>query len=151
MKIMVMERTDNIERLREVGEEWLQSALLTEIPIPMDANIGLATLRALVASPAGDVLVLCGTDRIEGFMGLIYRNNHVGPGRFANECLFYVSLAARGGGLRLIRAAEKLAKSKGCTHLILNASRLAGDADRSGKLFERCGYAPLETSYLRTL
>jgi len=151
MEIMVLDHTDDIEMLRTIGDEWAANAHGTEYGLPIDVNTGLATMQRLSAQPDGDVLVLVSDMRVVGFMGLSYRSNHVGPGRIANECCFYVAQSARSGGIRIKNAAKKLAKSKGCDFVIWNASRIAGDADRSGKFYERGGAVQFETSYLEKL
>lgn len=151
MEVMVLEPNDGIELLRTIGEEWAGYAAGNPFGINVDVSIGIATMNMLKNSPSGDVLVLVSGGEVKGFMGLTYAPNHIGAGIIANECCFFVTQSARGGGLKLIHAAEKLAKSKGCQFLTLNASRVAGNADRSGKLYEHCGYAPLETAYLKAL
>jgi hypothetical protein len=88
---------------------------------------------------------------VRGFMGLSYQLNHVGPGLIANECLFYVAQSARSGGIKLIRAAQKLATGKGCNFFFLNASRIAGDGDRSGALYSRMGFRHFDSSYMAVL
>lgn len=151
MNVMVMDYTDDVEMLRDLGEEWKTLAHGIEYGLPLDVNIWLDTMRRLVTQNNGDVIVLMDGETVKGSMGLSYRLNHVGPGKIANECTFFVSPSARGGGLRIKNAAKKLAKSKGCNFVIWNASRIAGDADRSGKLYEHGGAVQFETSYLEVL
>jgi len=150
MSIAILDQVDDINILRPVAEEWAAEAHGAEYGLPIDIEIGLETMNQLRLRN-GDVLVLLSNEIVMGFLGLSYRLNHVGPGLIANECCFYVSNAARGHGLKLKKAAKKLAKAKGCNFLIWNASRVAGDADRSGLLYERQGAKQFETSYLEVL
>lgn len=148
---MILEPSDDVERLRLLGEEWKASANGSKFGMSLDVDILLSTMNCLVTQPNGDVLVLVSDDEIKGFIGLTYLPNHVGKGIIANECCFFVSSSARGGGLKLLRAAEKIIKLKGCSFSTINASRIAGNADRSGKLYEHCGYVQFETSYIKAI
>ena len=151
MEVMILDPTDDAEMLRPLWAEWEAAHNGADFGYPIDINIGLDTMRRLIKQSDGDVLVLADGHSVKGFLGLLYGLNHVGPGKIANECCFFVSSAARGGGVRLIHAAEKLASAKGCNFLRLNASSIAGNADRSGKLFEHCGYPKFQSSYLKAL
>ncbi len=152
MDVMILDEADNIEMLRSLGNEWKTLAHGADYGLPLDVNIWLATMQNLAQRPDGDVLVLVNSDGgVWGSLGMTYRPNHVGPGLIANECCFFVSPSARGGGLKLLRAAEALARAKGCGFATFNASSIAGDAARSGRLYQHCGYTNFETSYLRVL
>lgn len=147
MNIMVLDKNDDIEMLRELGSEWAAFAELNEFALPIDINIGLNTMKNLQLRSDGDVLVCIKNKKLIGFIGLNYKLNHVGPGMIVNECCFY----AKGCGKQLIVAAEKLAKSKGCNFSTLNASKVAGDWVRSGKLYNLLGYEPFEVSHIKVL
>ena len=151
MKVIIMNPTDDINILLPISEEWAKAAHAAEYGFPIDVGIGLDFLRGLMTRSDGDVLVLMDGKKVCGFMGLMYRPNHVGPGMIANESLFYVTPSARSGGVRLIQEARKVALSKGCNFFFLNASRMAGDTDRSWKLYERMGFKHLESSYMAVL
>lgn len=153
MNVVILDYEDDLNRLRGIGAEWMELAVQNNIfAIPLDMEHGLNTLRNLVLSQSGDVLALVnGENDIKGFMGLSYQQNHVGPGLQAHECFFYVARDSRRHGIPLMLAAEKLAKAKGCSHMIMNASRLAGDGDRSGALYNRRGYVEYDTAYVRAL
>lgn len=152
MDVMILDETDNIELLRSLGNEWETLAHGVDYGLPLDVDIWLTTMQTLKQRPDGDVLVLIDAGgNVRGSLGMTYRPNHVGPGLIANECCFFVSPSARGGGLKLIHAAEKLARAKGCGFATFNASRIAGDADRSGRLYQHCGYNAFEISYLKVL
>jgi len=151
MDVLILDIDDSVEMLRPLAEEWKSAALNIDFKMELDINIGLATMSRLKNNESGDVLVLIINDEIKGFIGLTYSHNHVGKGLIANECCFFVSESARSGGLKLIKAAEKLAKHKGCSFLTLNASKIAGDADRSGTLYERLDYIQFEVAYIKEL
>ncbi len=150
MEIMILEQNDDIEILRPLAEMWQKlSHGGQHFALPIDATIGLQTMRRLQLGNSSDVLVLADRNGDPcGFMGLSYRPNHVGPGLIAHECCLFVDPAARGAGLKLIDAAKLLGKRKGCGWLSLTASRIAGDANRAGRLYEHCGAELYESSFL---
>ncbi|MFO1434580.1 MAG: GNAT family N-acetyltransferase [Candidatus Competibacteraceae bacterium] len=153
MNVIIMNPTDDINILRPLAEEWAKEVRAAEYDFPTDVGIGLDFMRGLMTRSDGDVLVLMDGEKVCGCMGLMYRPNHVGPGMIANESLFYLTQSARSGGgaVELIQAARKVALSKGCNFFFLNASRMAGDADRSRKLYERMGFKHIESSYMAVL
>ena len=152
MEIMILDQNDDIEILRPLAEMWQKLSQGQQFALPIDATIGLRTMRALQLGSSSDVLVLTDkTGRPCGVMGLAYRPNHVGPGLIARECCLFVDPAARGAGLELIAAAKLLGKRKGCGWLSLTASRIAGDANRAGRLYEHCGGELYESSFLVVL
>ncbi|MBC7964083.1 MAG: hypothetical protein H7Y05_14210 [Steroidobacteraceae bacterium] len=152
MEIMVLDHNDDVEMLRELGNEWKSLAHGLDYGLPLEVNIWLNTMRNLKHRSDGDVLILVdAVGSVRGSLGMTYRLNHVGPGLIANECTFFVSPSARGGGLKLIHAAEKLARIKGCAFATFNASSIAGDAARSGRLYQHCGYSAFESAYLKVL
>lgn len=151
MEVLVLEHSDNIEILRSIGEEWASLTKDNTFGFPIDLEIGLQTMKGLKDSPNGDVLVLAENDIIVGFMGLTYANNHVGHGKIMNECCFFVSERVRSGGVKLIKAALELGRSKGCNFSTINASKIAGNGERSGKLYEHFGYEAFEVSYLKAI
>jgi len=151
MNVMILDISDDINMLVPIGREWATAAHGAEYGLPIDVDIAKATMHQLQMRSDGDVLVLMDGDQVRGFMGLSYQPNHVGSGLIANECLFYVDQSARSGGIKLIHSARKLAKIKGCNFFFLNASRVAGDGDRSGALYERLGFKHFESSYMAVL
>lgn len=152
MDVMILEPADGLEQLYPLFVEWQAAANGEEFAIPLDVAIAMNTARTLVQSPQSELLVAVDdAGVIHGFMGMVCRPSHVGRAYIAHECLFYVSARKRGSGVSLLRAFKRLAKERGCSHYILNASRLAGDADLSGRLFCALGAAPLETSFVGVL
>lgn len=82
-----------------------------------------------------------------------YIVSFVAPGLHYRDCLtltmdiFYVAPEHRGkqGGIKLFRALEREARRRGVGYMMMG-SKLHRDASR---LFERLGYAPVETYYAK--
>jgi GNAT superfamily N-acetyltransferase len=142
---------DDIEQLRPLCEEWKACANSEDFPLHLNVDAALSTMRRLITQPLCDVIVLRTETETVGFMGLSVGQSHIALDLIANECCFFVSQKARGGGVKIIKFAEKLAKGRGCTFLTINASMLAGDAKRSSNLYMRLGYKPLESSHIKAL
>ncbi len=152
MKVMLFDPTDDIETLRPLLQEWKLLANGSEFNFPLDVDITMQTARSMVTGTSSELLVAVDSDgMVWGFIGAIFKNSHVGPGLIANECLFFVSLKKKGCGISLLRAFRRLAKGRGCSHMILNASRLAADNDKSGRIFTAFGLKPVETAYIGAL
>lgn len=70
----------------------------------------------------------------------------------ATEMLFYVRPEFRAGrsAVSLIRNFEKWGRAKGCGLVAVTANHMAGD-ERVGRLYQRLGYAPLETIHVKRI
>lgn len=142
----------SVETLRPIAESWKCTSLGNKFGIEIDVNSHLADLQKMVDGEDADLLVLC-DDVPVGYMGMTVFRSPLGNQRIANEHYYYVLPDRRGiGSLRLIMAAKRWAKDKGCTHIILTASTLASDLhDRVCSLYERFGMQKFETGYISSL
>lgn len=94
------------------------------------------------------VLVL---DRPEGVAGVLMAatfDHPFGAGRMAKETVWFIAPSARGrDGLRMLDAYEAWAKEQGCRSVGM-ASLTTNDVSR---IYERRGYVPVETHFLKPL
>ena len=127
----------------------LGSAFLRESPygdlIPDDP----AHLSALFARliEHGDAALLVAQDdagSVLGMIGLVIEPHVLSGARTCGELFWYVEAAARGtgAGLSLLDAAEAWAADNGADLLLMAAPNA-----RVGALYERHGYAAVETMY----
>lgn len=152
MEIVIFDPQDDLGQLADLFLLWEEEANSNDFSIPLGLENAMMTARLLIENQASDLIGAFGAGgELCGFMGLRYERNHIGPGLFAGECLFFVNPKRRGAGVQLAKAAKLLAKARGCSHIIFNASKLAGDAERAGALYERLGGKPLETAYIMEL
>ncbi len=142
---------DDIETLRPIAESWREEMRANEFGITAD-NIDkfLTELGNIASKEDSDLLVLYDEETPVGYIGLQYFNSPLGNQRMANEHYFFVIPEKRGiSSMRLIKNAKFIAKLKGCSHLILNASNLASDMhDKICGFYEKSGMKKFETSYI---
>lgn len=149
MEIAILEPADGIEMLVPLLTEWEEVA--GGFGVHLSWPTTRATINNMVHSGGSDVLVLMLGDQAVGFMGILLRSNHVGSGLIAQECLYFVSPQHRHSARRLVTAAEKWAKSRGASHLVLTASALANPegSGRVARYYQALGFAPYETTWIK--
>lgn len=142
---------DDIETLRPIAESWQKNVRANEFGIIAD-DIGkfLTELGIMAVKDDADLIVLYDGKTPVGYIGLQYFDSPLGNQRMANEHYFYVIPEKRGlTSIRLIKNAKNLAKLKGCSHIILNASNLASDMhEKICSFYEKSGMNLFETSYI---
>ena len=142
--------------LAPIAESWRQEANGASFGLTIDTESHLQDLQRLIQSDDSAVLILVQGEKelfVIGYMGLQFFKNPLGPETVAQEHYWYVLPEKRGkGSLRLLSAADEWAKRHDCSHLIMNASHLASDShDKVCRLYERKGYQPFETSFIKEL
>lgn len=142
---------DDIETLRPIVESWQKIVIENDFGIIADdVNKFLAELGMMAVKDDSDLLVLYDRETPIGYIGLEYFDSPLGNQRIANEHYFYVIPEKRGlASMRLIKNAKYLAKLKGCSHIVFNASNLASDMhDKVCGFYEKTGMKKFETSYI---
>ena len=133
--------------------EWAKEINGDDFDMNIDPNCILADIERLVVSRDADVLLLVHDDEPIGYLGIIISRSPTNGARIANEHHWFVSKAHRGvAAIRLLKAARQWGKDRGCSHIILTASKLASNLhNRTCKLYERLGMQLFETSYIEVL
>jgi GNAT superfamily N-acetyltransferase len=106
-----------------------------------------AVATQLVTMPAGAVFVAERDGAVVGMIGLVEFVHHLSGLPTVGEVMWWVDPAARGGGLALLRRGEQWARAQGARVLQVAAPQ----GTTVGTLYARRGYAPVETTYQRTL
>ena len=143
--------TRRAEELRHVAEFW-QKESVKDFGMEIDIEEHLDDLQNMIDSDTADLLVL--GDPPVGYMGLTTFKNPLGTELFANEHYWYIIPEKRRGmgTIRLMRAAQEWVISKGCTHILMTASKLASDLhDNVCKLYEKTGFEHFETTYIKRI
>ena len=143
--------TGDIETLRPVVESWQEIVLDNGFGIIADdVDKFLAGLKHLVSDEQSDLLVLYDNGTPVGYLGMNYFISPLSSQKMANEHYFFVIPEKRGmASIGLFRTAKALAKTRGCTHLIMNASNLASDLhDKVCAFYERVDMKLFESSYI---
>ena len=113
---------------------------------PFKAAYAAALFDLHHTSPQACILVV--GDTPHGLLMASWFEHPFGAGRYAKETVWYVSEAARGrGALKMLDAYEAWAREQGCTAIGM-AALATNDVS---KIYERRGYAPAETHFIKPL
>lgn len=150
MRVRRVQNPSDILRLAPVFQSW-RSTCNNIDGLSLDYHTHIKDLMAMVVEEDSDLYVLEDDTGVYGYMGLKTFNSPLGNQRIASEHYWYVVPEKRGvSALRFIPLARKWAREKGCSHLIMTASTLAGDLhDKVCKMYERFDMEKFETSYIK--
>ena len=139
----------DVERIRPIALRWKEE-YNKSLGIEIEDDVYMAKLQDFADSPDSILLVLVDDD-IVGYMGLSVFASPIGNQLICNEHYWFVVPEKRGmSALKFFPVAEKWAKGKGCSHLMMNASNLVGDLhDRTCKLYEKLGMEKFETTFIK--
>lgn len=153
MNIEIAKTIEQIESIRPLAVEWKDFCSCDQFGLKVDVNAFLAGLMDLVDGSNSDLLLLVDNNDIIGIMGITKFQSPFGKEQVANEHYMFIKQGCSvTGGKRLIDAAQKWAKSKGCSHIIMNASNAASDLhDKVCSFYERLGLTKFETSYIKEI
>lgn len=136
---------DDTGRLLEMGQRFVAETdyarLITISPVALAAAI-----HSILANPNGAVFVSGSDATLTGMIAMLAYDHPFSGERTAFEVVWWVEPEARGDGVRLLRAAEAWAREQGITKM-----QMVAPNGRVGEFYQRMGYAPVETSYQRSL
>ncbi len=95
---------------------------------------------------AGGVLVSERDGQVVGMIGYVLFPHFISGEMTASEAFWWVEPEHRGDGIKLLREAEKRAKQAGALRMQMIAPN-----DKVAQLYERFGYAFVESAYQRNL
>lgn len=149
----MIEKLADAKELDGLFDDWLADTDTERYGIFTDKAIATANFQLFCDMDTADVLVSRSDGRIVGMLVMLCDANAIGPGVIAAERFFYVSPKYRGiAGIRLMKAGEQWARDRGCTHLVMGSSKVAGDMfDKVCDLYERFGMTHIESSYIKEL
>lgn len=142
------------EQLRPIALMWKQEAQGNgnAFGIAIDNQTHIDDLQRLIDRDDADLLVLVRDDAIIGYMGVQTFNSPLGKQMMASEHYWYVLPQYRIGSIALIKAAFEWARAKGCSHIQMNASKLASEYhDRVCEIYRAFGMKHFETSYIKEI
>ena len=143
---MIRRATDaDIERLMDMGERFVRETEYRSL-VTLKPERLAASIANVLAAPGGAVFVSGSDATLTGMIAMLVYDHPFSGERTAFELVWWVEPEARGDGVRLLRAAEDWAREQGATHM-----QMVAPNERVGALYERLGYAPVETSYQRSL
>ncbi len=135
----------DIPRLVELGVRFMrESGYAKHLAINEDAQANLAA--DLIEAPHGLVLVDEQDGDITGMIGVIATLHPHSGDSVMSELFWYVLPRARGGGVRLLLAAEDWARANGISKsLVVSPKQSVSD------LYRRLGYTRLEEQFIKAL
>lgn len=137
---MIREATySDIAKIMSLGREFADEAGVTARVGWSDESVEML-LVSLIESPNGVLLV--SDDGMIG--GVIYPHPFSGLNIFVE--MFW--RARDGNGLALLNAAEKAARERGASQMVMIAM---DDMDRTRRLYGRIGYEPVEVQYMKVI
>lgn len=121
-------------------------------PVPGDRDLFAGMLTSL-ATFGGYVRIAEREGQPVGFLaGLVTPFKPWANEKCAMEVLFFVAPEHRTSraAVLLLKDFEAWAKSKGCASMAVSANLPSG-GERAGKLYERMGFTPIETAFLKRI
>lgn len=136
---------DDRDRLVEMGQRFVAETPYAGL-ITIDPGRLAVTVGHILENPSGAVFV-SGTDAtLTGMIAMLAYDHPFSGERTAFEVVWWVEPEARGDGVRLLRTAEQWARDEGITKM-----QMVAPDPRVGEFYQRMGYAPVETSFQRSL
>lgn len=133
------------DRLMEMGQRFVSetpyAGLISIDPARLSDSVG-----NLLANPDGAVFVSGSDATLTGMIAMLAYDHPFSGERTAFEVVWWVEPEARGDGVRLLRAAEQWARDLG-----IRKMQMVAPTARVGEFYARMGYAPVETSFQRSL
>ena len=136
---------EDVDRVVEMGGRFAAETAYKDF-ISVDPERLQEMVTRLIESD-GAVIFVSGSDAtLTGMIGIVIYEHMWSGEPTAFELVWWVEPEARGDGVRLLRAAEAWAREKG-----IEKMQMVAPNRKVGGFYERCGYAPVETSYQRSL
>lgn len=115
---------------------------------PFQASYAAQLFDQHMALQSACILVLTREEQIAGLLMAAWFEHPFGAGRYAKETVWYIAPQARGrSAIKMLDAYEAWAREQACTAIGM-ASLVTNDVS---KLYERRGFAPVETHFLKSL
>jgi GNAT superfamily N-acetyltransferase len=143
--IRVAEEGD-IARLVEMGVRFATETVYRDRAFPVNEGAMARTAALLILGERGTVFVADVDGRVVGMIGLLLFENPLSGDISVSELFWYVEPEHRGHGVRLLKRAEAWAREVGAEKVHM----IAPTPDVS-RMYERLGYAYLETTYQKAL
>lgn len=153
MKVRKAQNKQDIEKLKPVALQWKETCNGIGFGIELVPEKHFSDLADLIERDDADLFLLIDDEKVVGYLGVTIFSSPLGNQKIANEHFFYILPQYRGmSSVRMIKTAQKWAKDRNCSHLILNASRMASSLyERACGLYERLNFREFERSYILAL
>lgn len=136
---------EDLPRLVEMGTRFVAETPYRDL-VRVNPQRLVDTIVNVMSSEDGTVFVSGSDATVTGMIALVIYEHPYSGERTASELAWWVEPESRGDGVRLLRAAEEWGRERGATRMQMIAPN-----ERVGGLYSRLGYAPIETTYQRSL
>lgn len=138
---------EDLPELAKMGPEFYKESGLLGQFIP---DVFVAKWTTFINLGVGFILGLFRDGKLAGGFGAIVSDDFNDGAIVASECFWFVSAKARGRGFELLIAYEEEARKRGAVRCSM-IHLLSLQPNRLGELYERRGYKPIETAYMKEL
>lgn len=140
-------RVEELEKCIPIGEAFFAEG---KLPGKFDGEVFCGNWRTYIESGIGAIFGLFMGEELAGVMGaLIFPEPNSGE-KQAMEMFWFVTPKARGRGLSLLPKYEEWARAEGAKQICM-AHLHDLQPERLKQLYERRGYRPMETHYLKEI
>ena len=136
---------EDVDRIVEMGGRFAAETDYRQF-ISVDPDRMREMVIRLIESDSAVIFVSGSDATLTGMIAVVIYEHIWSGDPTAFELVWWVEPEARGDGVRLLRAAESWAREKG-----IEKMQMVAPNRKVGDFYERCGYAPVETSYQRSL
>lgn len=136
---------DDIDQIAVLGERFIGESHYRKL-IGINPEALRAVAEMLIREEHGLLLVDEFYGELAGMIGMIATVHPTSWEPVASELFWYVPPEVRGGGLKLLFAAEQWARENGCRRCIM-----VSPSARVGMIYARLGYSELETSWIKDI
>jgi GNAT superfamily N-acetyltransferase len=124
---------------------WAEGAL----PGSLKPEVFVRNWTVLLGNGMGKIFGLYEEGQLIGALGAIVVADLNDGELTATECFWFVDPASRGNGVRLLLNFVKYAKEIGCVRVNM-VHLFNSHADKLSKLYQKLGFSPVETHYIKT-
>jgi len=139
--------TDDLPVVADIGKLFFEEGKLPGKLIP---EVFIRTWESFLTSGAGGILLLENDGAAIGMLGFLKYPDINDGETVMSETFWYVKPDQRGGGLRLLKRFEDIAREQGAKRVIMAHLKNLMPAELE-HLYVRRGYKPTETNYLKVL
>jgi hypothetical protein len=148
---MRIEQISDVEQLRSLGQCWMLEQNGDDFGLDIDLETIMADLDRWIQAEGTIFIAYDGVQPV-GFFAVFAVPSFLGKQKIAIERYWFAIPGFSVAGPRLYCEAVRWAKENNCSHLIINASRLASAMHDKVCLFlEKNGAKPFETSFILEL
>jgi GNAT superfamily N-acetyltransferase len=145
----------NPENQLRLFVDGLGEAFFQEARLPGEFNVEYWTNQwtLLIKAKFGYMWIMMHGKSAIGGIGVLISPDICDGKLVMQEAFWYVAKEYRGGlhGFRLIKEIEKFAKEAGISRILMGRVHSTDPNGKLGAMYERMGYAPVETNYCKTI